>query len=352
MSRQQRFLVIRQDRVGDVVLATPVLRALRRNFPDAFIAALVRPAVRAVLEHNPNLDLILTDDHEGADAGWPGFRRMLTTLRHLHFTTCLMLLPSERYTWMTFIAPIRRRIGVGGRLYHYLTCTRRVSRNKYIPLRHEADYCLDQVRALGVDADDLRPEIVVTEQERHSAVEILRRAGWDGRAPLVFIHPQSGGSAPNWVMADYVSLARALAQRRPDAAIVVPFMQAGGDVHAAFIDAGIPGVLLPPEAQDLRTMITCMAHADVVFSGNTGPMHLATALGRPTVSMFCPLPAASAGLWGPNGNDATIMLPPEKYCATRCPGDPHICTLEGGILVKDAVDRIVAVLEGVRRFRS
>ena len=62
MPKHSRILVVRTDRVGDVVLATPLIRALRITFPDAHIAALVRPYTRDVLLHNPHLNEILVDD--------------------------------------------------------------------------------------------------------------------------------------------------------------------------------------------------------------------------------------------------------------------------------------------------
>jgi len=73
-------------------------------------------------------------------------------------------------------------------------------------------------------------------------------------------------------------------------------------------------------------------------------MHLAAALGVPTVSLFCPLTACSPRLWGPLGNEAVTLLPPDDYCRTRCPGDPHVCTLHGGVdpaAVVEAVGRVL-----------
>ena len=123
----RRILVIRPDRVGDVVLATPVIRALRRHFPDAFLAAMVRPATEPVLRGNPHLDEILIDDWEQTHAGTRGALDRRRLLRARRFDTALMLLPTERHAWMTVLAGIRTRIGVGTKLYQVLTFTRTVS---------------------------------------------------------------------------------------------------------------------------------------------------------------------------------------------------------------------------------
>lgn len=337
----RRILVIRPDRIGDVVLATPVLRALRRHFPDAFLTAMVRPATEPVLRHNPHLDEILLDDADGMHAGFRGFIDRLRMVRQRRFDSALMLLPTERHAWMLFLAGIRTRIGVGTKLYQVLTWTRGVSRRKYIPLRHEADYCLDLARALGVatvgePADDLRTEVFLTDAERAEARERLRVAGRDTRRPLVSVHPESGRSAPNWSLPMYRDFVLALREQIPEAQILIPASPGNTEVRAMFVAPDMEGILVP-ESGDLRQLMGMIAEARVVVSASTGPMHLAAALGTTTVSLFCPLTACSPTLWGPQGNRAITLLPPDRYCQTRCPGDPHICTLAGGITPDDVI---------------
>ncbi len=339
--RQRRILVVRPDRIGDVALATPVIRALRRHFPDAHLAALVRPATEPVLRHNPHLNEILVDDMHGAHAGRAGFRDRLRMLRAQRFDTALMLLPTERHAWMTFLAGIRTRIGVGTKLYQVLTFTRTVSRNKYVPLRHEADYCMDLARAIGVASDDLALEIVATDDDRAAARAVLAAAGRRAGAPLVILHPENGKSAPNWDPAEYVALARLLRTTHPDVDVAVMMAPSNNAMRAVFAPLAHEGVLLPDEGNvpglppgrtidGLRLVIGLIAEATVTVSSSTGPMHLAAGLGVPTVNLFCPLTACSPKLWGPMGNRSEILLPSDDYCATRCPGDPHVCSYAGG----------------------
>ncbi len=344
-ARHRRILVIRPDRIGDVTLATPVVRALRTTFPDAYIAALVRPVTEAVLRHNPHLDEILIDDWEQTHAGFGGFIDRLRMLRRRRFDTALMLLPTERHAWMTFLAGIRTRIGVGTKLYQVLTFARGVSRNKYVPLRHEADYCMDLARAIGVRSEDLRTEAFLTDAEMHAAGDRLRALGRRADAPLISVHPEHGRSAPNWTTALYGEfITRALAEI-PDAQVLVNITPGNIVARAFFEQFRSPAVLFPDGSGDLRLLMGLIAQSDVVVSASTGPMHLAAALDTPTVSMFCPLTACSPELWGPKGNQARIILPPGNYCQTRCPGDPHVCTFEGGIHPADVVNAVRSVLD-------
>jgi heptosyltransferase-2 len=305
---------------------------------------MVRPYAHDVLQGNPHLNEVLVDDPEGEHAGRSGFWSQVRALRRLHFDTALLLLPTERLAWMLFCAGIRTRYGVGTRLYQVLTLMRSVSRRKYVPLRHEADYCLDLGRAIGARSDDLSTEVFLTEEEKRVArerLEGLRRGGSRDGDDLVWIgvHPGSGRSAPNWRVERYVELAEmllrdgrvriALTGSAAETALAAPFARLGAERVVDFV-----GKL------SLRELMGVLSQEVVLVSSSTGPMHLAAALRVPTVSMFCPISACSPELWGPKGNRAEVILPPEGYCRRRCPGDPHVCEFEGGIDPREVFERV------------
>jgi ADP-heptose:LPS heptosyltransferase len=94
-----------------------------------------------------------------------------------------------------------------------------------------------------------------------------------------------------------------------------------------------------------------LSQLTVLVSSSTGPMHIAAALGVPTVSLFCPLPACSPALWGPQGNASRCLLPPEGYCQGRCPGDPKRCRLEE-IEIESVLRAVMETIEPARVRRS
>lgn len=155
---QRRILIVRTDRVGDVVMITPLLRELRKTFPDSFISALTNPNSADILLNNPHVNLIITDDLKKDT-----FFKTVKILRKQKFTDGLLIMPTERAAYQMFLAGVKNRIGVGRKIYEVITFMKSVSRNKYIPLRHEADYCMDLGRKIGVVTDNLTPEIFVTD---------------------------------------------------------------------------------------------------------------------------------------------------------------------------------------------
>jgi ADP-heptose:LPS heptosyltransferase len=340
--------VVRTDRIGDVVLATPLIRALRQTYPRAYIAALVNPYARDVLLENPHLDEILTDDPDGTDGGMQGFCRKVRDLHSRHFDTALLLLPTQRLAWMLFAAGIRTRVSVGLKLYEVLTFMKTVSRHKYIPLRHEADYCLDLGRAIGVRDAQLVVQIVLRDEERANGREVLQSAGLPPQSDnvlqkIIVIHPGSARSSPNWRVEDYVSLARFCLE---DQRVWLVVTGSPGEIEfsPAFSALRSDRIIDLIGRLTIRELCAVIAECSLVVSSSTGPMHLAAGLGVPTVSMFCRMSACSEDLWGPLGNQSEIILPSTTYCATQCPGDPHICQFVGGIDPRTVHERVVAML--------
>ncbi len=318
-----RILVVRPDRIGDVVLSLPVLNALRSRWPEAYLAMMVRPYTRDVPARNPCLDAIVEDDPEAGHRGLAGFLGQVRNLKTHRFDTALMLMPTVRHAWMLFLAGIPRRFGVGHTIYQALTLTRPISRDGYVPLRHESDYCLDLARVIDARDPGGRPLIEVRESERMRAREILKRP--DG-IPVIGIHPGNGRNAPNWTADRYGALARPLQQRHGAKIVVTGSVEEGNLADSIVSRLDGPSLSLAGKLS-LGELIAVIGEMDLLVSSSTGPMHLAGALGVPTVSIFCPLPARSPQRWRPLGGRDRFLLPPNGQCPT-CERGP-LCDLSG-----------------------
>ncbi len=338
----RRFLVIRQDRIGDCVLATGLPRELKRRWPDCTVTMLTRSATAPLFAHNPHVDTVWTDDWDDPARCEP-FWDLVRRLRGGRFTHALMLLPKARYNYATFCAGIPVRVGHGIILFHALTLVRPVMTRKFRKDRHEAEYALDLARAVGVKGGDPAPELYLTRDEKSAAR--ARRARWTGGTDarrLVGLHATSGGSAPNWPPRLWAELASLLAQRA-DVQVVLTDPEPPAELLA------VPGAVHAGRPADLREGMVNFAALDVLVSASTGPMHICGALQVPTVSLFCPMPACAPALWGPLGNRADNVLPRPEYCRDRCPGDPHVCDYRGdsGVDPQTVARRITAALSGL-----
>jgi len=325
--KQKRILLVRTDRIGDVVLSTPIPRELKKKYSNCFIAVLLQEYTKDIYLNNPHIDKIILMD-KSTNLFDKSFREKVREIKSCHFTHSLTLLPTERINYMLFFAGIPYRLGVGNKLYQYLTLTHFVSRKKYIPLRHEADYSMDSARRIGVETDNLETEIHLTKVELNNAKE-LRDKFLKGKKYLIGVHVTSGNSAPNWRPNQYAQLINELK-------VVVTDNKIPDEIK------NIPDIEFPNIDIRLRESFVTFKALNLLISASTGPMHLAAALKVKTVSFFCPLTACSPKLWGPMGNESRILLPKSGYCSLKCPGDPKKCNFEGndGITINDVLESV------------
>ncbi len=312
-----RILISRPDRIGDVVLSTPLPREIKNKYPNSFVSVLIRNYTKDIYLNNPFVDEIIVLPENGIYLNFQLFNK----IKSLKFTHAIMLLPNKNINWLLFFAGIKNRISTSNKIYHLLTGTKIVSRNKYIPLRHEADYCLDTIRYLGIEISSIYPEIYLTEEEILSAKEIKNTVARNGEK-LIGINISSGNSAPNLQKEEYAKLIKKMLELKNIKIAITDY-----EIPDAF--KKIDGLIFFNENKPLRKSIVNISALDLLISASTGPMHIAAALKVKTVSLFCPLTACSPKLWGPLGNDSIIILPEADYCNTNCPGDPKLCDFSG-----------------------
>lgn len=336
--KQHRILISRPDRIGDVVLSTPIPREIKKTYPGSFVAMLVRSYTKEIFLNNPHVDEIILAD-EILNGSKVNVLNWAKRIRKYKFTHALMLLPNERINYLLFLAGIKTRVGVGYKFYQFITGVKSVSRKKYIPLRHEADYCMDLARRIGVKTDNLKPEIFLTDEEKEESAKIKKKLLGDKKF-LVGIHTSSGKSAPNWTTESYVQLIDEL-NKIPEIKIIVTDNEKPKDLNTN------SEFEFPNLNQSLRESIITFSSLDLLVSASTGPMHICSALEVKTLAMFCPLNVLSPKLWGPLGNESTEILPSENYCQIKCPGDPKKCTFEGegGISVGKVKSEVLKLLK-------
>lgn len=331
----QKFLLIRPDRVGDVVSMTPVIRELRRTYPDSFIATLTKTNTSAVLLNNPHINLILNDDYSPG-----GFWRTVKELRKHEFTHGLLMWPNERAAYQMFFAGIQIKIGVGHKLYQLFTGIKSVSRNKYIPVRHEADYSMDLARKIGVVSENLTPEIFLSDKERSEAKDFYKQRGVLNHEKVLVIHTGSLSSAPNWSESKYLSFVKYLIN--DDHFNNVKLFFTAREMSANFIDNAIalsPNRIfnIVNDTENLRTLIKIISAADSLICSSTGPLHLASALGINCIGLYCREDMRCVKRWGALSPLAVNLEISKEYCEQNCSENQQSCSFENGISIEDVI---------------
>jgi heptosyltransferase-2/heptosyltransferase-3 len=301
----RRVLLVRPDHLGDLLFLTPGLRTLRQALPDAHLTLLVGPWNTDVVRDNPDLDAVIT-------CAFPGFERrpkeslaapyrLLTEtarrLRRETFDTAVVLRFDHWWgAWLTAEAGIPRRIG------YDLPETRPFLTDvvPYAPDRHEV---LQNVQLL----DRLAPSrgampglsrFVVATEDAAWAESWLSAQALSRTRPLVAIHSGAGAAVKQWPAERWAAIARRLIEHC-DAQIVVTGSAGERPLADALVaHAGCP-VLNAAGQTTLGQLAALLARCALVLGADCGPLHLAVAVGTPTVHLHGPVDAARFGPWGP-----------------------------------------------------
>lgn len=302
------ILIVRTDRVGDVMLTTPLSTALKKQYPECRVSWLVRSYTAPLLAHNPTIDQVLVDD------GGASSSHLTEMLRREAFDVAILAHPRWRPVWATFRAHIPRRIGPASKLYAALL-TDRVWQHRSEGKKNEADYNLDLLAPLNIPFHRYPTTLVLTTAEKAHAREVLSGHRISFQKPVVVLHPGSGGSSERWPLSHFMALGDRL---QADGYDVVVTAGPGESVQAVMIDQmhRIP-IFIPAGSVSLRALAALLSQAQLVITNSTGPLHMAVALGVPTVSIFSPIPTCHPQRWGPypdyaeQGTRHGVLIAPE-----------------------------------------
>jgi heptosyltransferase-3 len=286
------ILTVRNDRLGDLILALPTLRALRQRYPEARLGVVVAGATAALFDLYPDAIDVWTDGDES--------RRRLASDRP---DAVLFLFPDRHWAKAARRARVPERIGTLYRL-HAWQFNRRVKVHRRHQGLHEALCNLRTAEPLIGEAELVPPHLVVPPAALQAGENLLKQHGLDFGLPLVVIHPGSRGSAWHWPGAHYARLTEELSGAGMRVVVTGGASEAGACQHVA----GRTGISLAGET-DLPTLGAVLSRATLLVVGSTGPMHLAAALGTPVVALFSPLPSHAPDRWGPLGEGHTVIQP-------------------------------------------
>ena len=322
-------------------MITPMIREIKRQFPDSFIATLTGTNTANVLLNNPYLDEIITDDLN-KDSFW----RIVKLLRRQHFTDGLLVYPTERAAYQMMFAGIKTRIGVGHKLYEVISGMRSVDRHNYIPLKHEADFCMDTARKIGVKPDKLDLEIYVTDKERNEAYEFLKRFGVEDKDFKMILHTGNLGSSPNWSEGKYFLLLKdILALQIPNLKIMLTALEMSEDFKRNVNSLNDNRIVdISNKMAGLREFIKIISVMDLFVCNSTGPLHMADALDRKCIGINCHRPMNSVKYWGILNKRSINIEVAEDYCDKNCSADKKICSFENGISVQQVIDGIKTLI--------
>lgn len=333
-------LIVRTDRIGDVVLTLPMIPVLRAHFPSCRITMLVRPYTSELIAGTTGLDQIIHYD-EREDR--KGFWRLLGEIRGQRFDLAVVSHPKFRIALLLFLAGIPKRVGSGYRWYSFLF-NERVFEHRKTAEKHESEYNISLLRSIGIDVRDVpNISLAIPDAARAMAIAELKSVGISEADRFVVLHPGSGGSARDWSAERFGELAKRLADEG------IKVVVSGDEKERPLVEKvaersqGTAKVLIG--RFNLKQLAAFLALPRAFVSNSTGPLHIAAVVGTPVVAMYPPIRECSAKRWGPLTDKKVILSADNKLCP-RCKGGP----CQGN----DCMDQITVddVLSAVRGFAA
>ncbi len=287
----KRILVIRQhDMLGDFLLATPVMRALRERFPHAHLGVVARKYFADTLVHHPFVDQILIFHEHGIDWTPAKLRAFWRELRSGWDLVVVLNTVSHSFTSDLLSHFSRARYVLGSEQFIFPGCTRNFFYNLIAPYdsleKHQSERNLDIVRYIGVDTQDLSEAMRVSDAERDIAGKRLKSLGLRQGAPVVGIHIGAGKIMNRWPANRFAEVAQRLREKF-GAQIILFWGAKEADLAEQFrAHIRFEPIKVPPAS--LRELAAHFTHCDVLLCNDTGVMHIGAAVGVSLLAIFGP----------------------------------------------------------------
>ena len=341
----ERILVRAPTWIGDAVMATPALRALRAAWPGAEIALEGRPAVGALLRGLPSFDRFLPDPGGGARAMLARAR----AIRRERFDWAVLLPDSPRAALGPFLARVPRRVGYARDLLRRrlvndsLAPPRERGRRAAVPM---TERYLRITRHLGCADRGDRLELAVEPAAQAQLERQLAAHGVAGDERLLVVTPGAAfGPAKRWPPGHFAAAAELLARRLGLLPVLAPAASEAGLARAIAGALPVRAVALVDPAPELERLKALVARAALVLTNDSGPRQIAVALGRPAVVVMGPSDPGHSAQHLERQRVLREPVPCSPCGLRRCPID-HRC------MTRLRPERVLAAAEELLSLRA
>jgi heptosyltransferase-2 len=313
-----RLLIRSTNWIGDAVMTTPAIRAIRKNFPDAEISILTKPWVAPVFESNPYVNNILIYDDSKKHKGLCGKMRLAKELKKYDFDAAILLQNAIEAAIITFFAGIPCRIGYdtdvrGFLLTHSVKCTPQIKKI------HQTGYYLGILQGIGLKTNGTDLDLFVDKKNKELSAEILKDFGVSPGDKLVGINPSATfGPAKQWFPQRYADLADRI--EKVFGARIIIF----GGPGDADLGHKISNIMQSSPVDlcgktTLKEAIALINMCDLFITNDSGLMHVAAALDTPLLAIFGSTNPVTTGPKGSNSRIVRVPVECSPCLKPQCP---------------------------------
>lgn len=312
--RIRRVVFVRTDRLGETILNLPAAASIKAALPHAALTFVAHPEVAPLLQRLPWIDAVVPYDEASTRAWWSRALALRALLRAQRCDAVIVSNAKKELHLAVWLAGIPRRVGYDRKWGRWLL-THRLRDQRAGGTRHEVEWNLDLVRALGLPVNGPAWRMPLFESEWDDVRRRLAAQGLDVSRPWLAVHPWTSNVRKQWPPERYRALIEAIHAYLKHAVVLVGGAEAQ-PYAASVIPAGVPVANLIGHLS-LVQLAACLKQARLLISSDSGPVHLAAAMGTSTLVLFGTSDVAtSPRRWGPWGDGHIVIWKPAMDAIT------------------------------------
>lgn len=308
----KRVLIVNVNWMGDVLFSTPFIRAIKAGFPGGYIACMVVPRCREILEGNPHLDEIIIYDEEGIHRNLKGKIHFVSHLRSKRFDGAFLLHRSFTRTLLVALSGISERVGYPTRKRGFLLTEKVNLPDAQI---HRVEYFLNIARAAGIQVGDNEGyDFFISHEDKKHIRELLEREGISERDSLVVINPGGNWLLKRWPKENFACVADQLTEVFNCRIAITGSEKDIGlaeDISALMKSKPI----ITCGKTSLKQLGALLERSLLVISNDSGPMHIAVSQKTKAIALFGP---TSPTITGPYGKGDYTVIQKDIGCEVPC----------------------------------
>jgi len=302
LAHNSKIIISRTDSIGDVALTLPMAGILKKKMPDCEIIFLGRNYTRDIVALSEHIDRFISYD----DVLKLKQKEQIKVLKELNASHIIHVFPVKEIAYLAKKAAIPKRIGTTNRLWHWFTCNIKLAFSRKKSNLHEAQLNCKLLAPFGINEDISIDELIQSYGfTKFPELENEYKTIIDSSKTKIILHPKSKGSAREWGLENFSDLISQLDKNqyqifisgtKQEGELVKPLVQK----HQHIID--LTGKL------SLSQFIAFINNCDVLIAASTGPLHIASALGKKAIGLFAPMIPIHPGRWKPIGKNARYLV--------------------------------------------
>ncbi|MGY3802901.1 glycosyltransferase family 9 protein [Pigmentibacter ruber] len=311
----KNVVISRTDNIGDVVLTLPLAGIIKEYFPDVKIFFLGKKYTEPIISACKHIDQFLN---------WDLFndtKNLVSEFKENNIDTILHVFPNRDIAKAAYTAKVRNRIGTNRRIFHWIYCNKKVNLTRKNSELHES-----QLNTVLLSSINIYKKFTLTDLPKYyglSKFKVLKSSAVnliDSSKFNLILHPKSKGSAREWAKKNFIDLANSLSGKE------YQIFFSGSKEEQAFIENEIMPYCNASKSIagkfDLPEFISFVNLCDGLIANSTGPLHIASALGKKTIGLYPPIKSMAPKRWAPVGINANFIVGKNsnnnEYCQNPC----------------------------------